>query len=161
MTDWDAMSAAMKLAAEDPLEVPVGAVIVHRGVIVSGAHNQQAARRDPLAHAEMLAIKDALAILGRDRLQECSMFVTLEPCPMCAGAVILARMRRCVFGAFDHQYGCCGSVYFLPMDPVFHHQIPCQGGLMEKDSKALLDGFFQRLREEERLTRPEEPFKGL
>jgi tRNA(adenine34) deaminase len=74
------------------------------------------------------------------------MFVTLEPCPMCAGAILLSGISRLVFAAFDTQYGCCGSVYALPMDPVFHRFVPCEGGLLEDESKALLDAFFRRVR---------------
>lgn len=146
MRDNDAMRAALLLAAEDPKEVPVGAVIVRDGKIIAVAHNEQVARNDALAHAEALAISRAQALLSSRRLNGCALFVTLEPCPMCAGALILAGLDRCVFAAFDSQYGCCGSVYALPMDPAFHHHVPCEGGLLGEESEALLERFFQSRR---------------
>jgi len=144
--DTDYMSAALEEAAKDPLEVPVGAVIVRDGVIVASEHNRQVARNDALAHAELLAIASAQKALGTRQLTGCEMFVTLEPCPMCAGAVILSGLERCVFAAFDKQYGCCGSVYALPMDPVFHHHTDCRGGIMQEEAEALLDTFFRGIR---------------
>ncbi len=146
MQDADFMMAALKLAAKDPAEVPVGAVVVRNGRIIAGAHNEQVSSNDALAHAEMLAIRRAQDILQTRRLDGCALFVTLEPCPMCAGAIILSGLDRCVFGAFDSQYGCCGSVYVLPMDPVFHRHAACRGGLMEGEAKALLDRFFREIR---------------
>lgn len=143
MQDLDFMSAAIRIAAEDPCEVPVAAVIVCNDIIIAEAHNEQVARNDALAHAELLAITKAQKALGSKQLKGCAMFVTLEPCPMCAGAIILSGLDRCVFGAFESQYGCCGSVYALPMDPVFHHHTVCQGGLMQEEAKALLDTFFK------------------
>lgn len=146
MKDTDYMSAALEEAAKDPLEVPVGAVIVRDGVIIASEHNRQVARNDALAHAELLAIASAQKALGTRQLTGCEMFVTLEPCPMCAGAVILSGLERCVFAAFDKQYGCCGSVYALPMDPVFHHHTDCLGGIMQEEAEALLETFFRGMR---------------
>ena len=143
MQDSAFMAAAIRKAAEDPCEVPVGAVIVCDDTIIAEAHNEQVARNDALAHAEILAITCAQKALGTKQLKGCVMFVTLEPCPMCAGAIILSGLDRCVFAAFDSQYGCCGSVYALPMDPVFHHHTVCQGGLMQEEAKILLDTFFK------------------
>lgn len=148
MKDIDAMRAALMVAAENPNEVPVGAVILHKGEIIAAAHNEQVSGNDALAHAEILAISRAQAQLGTRRLNGCTMFVTLEPCPMCAGALILAGIDRCVFAAFDSQYGCCGSVYALPMDPVFQHHVSCEGGLMKAESEAILERFFRCLRKE-------------
>ena len=147
MDDLALMKLALQLADSDPDEVPVGAVVTCGGEIVATAHNEQFTQQDPLAHAEILAIRRAQHVLGQARLGECTLFVTLEPCPMCAGAVMLSGLKRCVFAAFDRQYGCCGSVYALPMDPVFHHRTLCEGGLLEEESKALLNGFFQRKRQ--------------
>ncbi len=146
MKDLDFMSAALEAAAKDPLEIPVGAVIVRDGTIVASAHNQQIARNDALAHAELLAIASAQKALGTKQLKGCGMYVTLEPCPMCAGAIILSGLERCVFAAFDKQYGCCGSVYALPMDPVFHHHTDCQGGIMQEEAEAMLETFFRGIR---------------
>lgn len=143
MKDIDAMRAALLVAAENPNEVPVGAVIVHEGRIIAAAHNEQVSGNNALSHAEVLAIFRAQTVLGNRRLNGCAMFVTLEPCPMCAGALILSGLERCVFAAFDSQYGCCGSVYALPMDPAFHHHVPCEGGLLRAESEALLESFFR------------------
>jgi len=147
MKDSDWMREALRLAAEDPMEVPVGAVIVRDGILISGARNRQEADRDALAHAEVLAVRRAQEALGVARLDGCTMYVTLEPCPMCAGAIILSGLERCVFAAFDRRYGCCGSAYALPMDPVFPRRVACEGGLLREEAEALLDRFFARLRE--------------
>lgn len=146
MSDVRFMRQAIALAQSDKNEVPVGAVIVKDGRVIASAHNQQFTRNDALAHAEMLAISQAQDVLGTSRLTNCTLYVTLEPCPMCAGAILMSGIGRCVFSAFDAQYGCCGSVYALPMDPVFHKQTLCEGGLLEAESKALLDRFFQNKR---------------
>ena len=157
MRDVDFMRAALALAAEDPNEVPVGAVLVRDELIIGSAHNEQASSCDPLAHAEMLAIRRAAERLKEHSLKGCTLYVTLEPCPMCAGAVLLSGIERCVFAAFDSQYGCCGSVYALPMDPVFHYFAACEGGLLETESKALLKQFFARHRKSsDGLTSPGE-----
>jgi tRNA(adenine34) deaminase len=147
MKDSDWMREALRLAGEDPKEVPVGAVIVQGNRLLAGAHNRQAADRDALAHAEMLAIRRAQDALGTARLDGCTIYVTLEPCPMCAGAILLSGLNRCVFAAFDSQYGCCGSAYALPMDPVFPRRVDCEGGLLRAEAEALLNSFFRRLRE--------------
>lgn len=146
MDDAVFMRMALELAQKDPDEVPVGAVIVADGQVIASAHNRQEALKDALAHAEMLAIDMAQARLGTSRLTGCTLYVTLEPCPMCAGAILMSGITRCVFGAFDTQYGCCGSVYALPMDPVFHKFTLCEGGLLADEAQALLHGFFQRKR---------------
>ena len=136
---------ALREAAADPGEVPVGAVIVHEGKIIARAHNEREAGR-PFAHAEMLAMERACAALGGRRLHGCTLYVTLEPCPMCAGALMMAEMDGCVFGAYDPRQGCCGSVYALPEDPAFFHRVPCTGGVLEAECAALLRDFFQRRR---------------
>lgn len=146
MDDLAAMRLALQVAASDPSEVPVGAVILRDGQVIASAHNEQFARDDALAHAEMLAIHRAAERLGRAGLGDCTLYVTLEPCPMCAGAIMLAGLKRCVFAAFDSQYGCCGSVYALPMDPVFHRRTLCEGGMLAEEATALLEAFFARRR---------------
>ncbi|MDI9520642.1 MAG: nucleoside deaminase [Bacillota bacterium] len=146
MNDADFMNLALIQAKSASNEVPVGAVIVFEGRVVAQAYNEQESLQDALAHAEMLAISRAQKALQTSRLSGCTLYVTLEPCPMCAGAIILSGIKRCVFAAFDQQYGCCGSVYALPMDPVFNHRVLCEGGLMAKESEALLDAFFKVLR---------------
>lgn len=146
MDDTAFMRQALALATEDAAEVPVGAVIARCGKVIASAHNEQVSAQDALAHAEMLAISRAQKALGTSRLDGCTLYVTLEPCPMCAGALVMSGLERCVYAAFDTQYGCCGSVYALPMDPVFHHRVKCEGGLLEAESKELLNRFFGRLR---------------
>ena len=123
-------------------DVPVGAVIVHEGQAIARAHNEREAKDDPIAHAELLAMQRAAAALGRRRLEGCTMYVTLEPCPMCAGAVALSGLDAVYFGAYDPRMGCAGSVYDLPGDPAFSAGVPCMGGLLEAECAALLRGFF-------------------
>lgn len=140
------MRQALALASMCENEVPVAALIVKDGEIIAKAHNQQLALSDPTAHAEILAIRQACQVLGSNRLIGCTLFVTLEPCPMCAGALIVSGVERCVFGAFDAQYGCCGSLYSLPMDPAFHHRLLLEGGILAEEASMLLHNFFQQRR---------------
>lgn len=123
-------------------EVPVGAVVVRDGEIVASAHNEREMGGDPTAHAEVLAIRRAARALGRRRLSDCTLYVTLEPCPMCAGAIAMARLGEVVFGAYDERAGCCGSLYALTEDAAFGAVIPSSGGLLEEKCRALLDRFF-------------------
>ena len=123
-------------------EVPVGAVVVRDGEIVARAHNERETGGDPTAHAEVLAIRRAARALGRRRLSDCTLYVTLEPCPMCAGAIAMARLGKVVFGAYDERAGCCGSLYALTEDAAFGAVIPSSGGLLEEECRALLDRFF-------------------
>lgn len=123
-------------------EVPVGAVIVRDGEVIAAAHNLREQLHDPTAHAEVLVIKEAARILGQRRLSDCTLYVTLEPCPMCAGAILMACLERCYFGAKDERQGCCESIYALTQDPAFYHRTPCVGGLLEDECSALLEAFF-------------------
>ena len=141
----DYMRLALIEAVKDLNEVPVGAVVVRNGEIIAAAHNQRESG-DPFAHAEILAMKTAAEKLGDRRLKDCVMYVTLEPCPMCAGAMVMAQLGKCVFGAYDERQGCCGSVYMLPEDPAFFHRTQCIGGVLEKDCAALLQSFFEKKR---------------
>lgn len=127
-------------------EVPVGAVVVCDGEIIAQAHNEREALCDPTAHAEVLALRRAARRLGRRRLTDCTLYVTLEPCPMCAGAIVMADVGSVVYGAADEAAGCAGSVYALPEDPAFGKKIPCMGGLMEDDCREILDAFFEERR---------------
>ena len=142
----------MRLALEEARaalsqgEVPVGAVVAQGERVLSRAHNLREQTQDPTAHAEMLAIRQAARALGARRLTGCTLYVTLEPCPMCAGAMVMACLDRCYFGARDARQGCCESVYALPGDPAFYHRLPCVGGLMEKEAAALLRRFFEARR---------------
>ena len=139
------MQEAILEAQKDETEVPVGAVVVHQGRVVARAHNERK-ESDPFAHAEMLAMRRACEALGKRRLQGCTLYVTLEPCPLCAGGLILAQMDACVFGAYDEKQGCCGSVYTLPQDPAFSHRVQCVGGVLQQECAGLLHRFFQSKR---------------
>ena len=147
MTDQELMGAALREAriAADLGEVPVGAVVARRGEIVAAAHNTRETQRNALHHAELLAIDAACKALGGWRLWECELFVTLEPCPMCAGAIVNSRISRVVYGAPDPKAGCCGSVTDLFALPFNHHPVVEQG-LGAEEASALLAEFFNRLR---------------
>ena len=129
-------------------EVPVGAALFRGEKLLWADHNRREALKDPTAHAEMLCLKNGAAALGDWRLKDCTLYVTLEPCPMCSGALLMSRLGRCVFGAADPDAGCCGSVYDLPADPLLHGTTRWEHGLMEADCKALLNRFFNRKRQE-------------
>ena len=129
-------------------EVPVGAVVVQAGKVIGRGHNRREALADPTAHAEVLAITAAANSLGNWRLEDCTLYVTKEPCPMCAGAIVNSRLERLVFGAWDEQAGCCGSLYQLCRDPRFNHQVEVTGGVLEEECSALMQDFFRRRREE-------------
>jgi tRNA(adenine34) deaminase len=139
-----ALEEAGLAAAEG--EVPVGAVVVRGGEILSRAHNTREQGNDPTAHAEILAIRKAAEALGTRRLSDCTLYVTLEPCPMCAGALLMAELSACYFGASDERQGCVESVYCIPSDPAFYHNVPCVGGLLEAECQALLQTFFAQRR---------------
>jgi tRNA(adenine34) deaminase len=149
MTDDERfMDAALREArlAEQAGEVPVGAVVVRDRRIIGRGHNQREKLRDPTAHAEMLAITAAAAHLGDWRLERCSLYVTLEPCPMCAGAIVLARIERLVFAAEDPKAGACGTLYSLTDDSRLNHRVITLGGVLEAESAHLLREFFARQR---------------
>ena len=124
-------------------EVPVGAVIVRNERPLVLAHNLREASQDPLGHAELLAIRAAAQALGNWRLEGCTLYVTLEPCPMCAGAIQQARLSRVIFGARDERAGCCGSIYRIPEDPALPGFCPCDGGLMEAECAQIMSEFFR------------------
>ena len=135
-----------RLAAEHG-DVPVGAVVVHNGVIIAARHNEREATNDPTAHAEVLALRDAAQHLGRWRLDDCDLVVTLEPCVMCAGALINARVRTLVFGAADLKAGATGSLYNVCTDPRMNHNPTVKNGVMAPASQTLLQGFFSQKRD--------------
>lgn len=139
------MREALREAQADQNEVPVGAVVVRDGQIIARAHNQRETE-GPFAHAEMLAMQRAAEALGSRRLHGCTLYVTLEPCPMCAGALMMAEMEACCFGAYDPRQGCCGSVYTLPEDPAFFRRVRCVGGVLEAECAAPLQRFFKEKR---------------
>lgn len=147
MTDQELMLAALQEAriAFEAGEVPVGAVIAKDGEIIARAHNLRENGKNALYHAEVMAIDEACRTLGGWRLWQCELFVTLEPCPMCSGAIINSRLRRVVYGASDPKAGCCGSLTDLFALPFNHHPI-IEHGLMEEEAQALLQQFFLSLR---------------
>ena len=147
MTDTELMREALREAelAAALGEVPVGAVVARDGEIVARAHNLRESEKNATYHAELLAIDAACRALGGWRLWQCELFVTLEPCPMCSGAIINSRLRRVVYGAKDPKAGCCGSLTDLFALPFNHHPVVEQG-LLEEESAALLRQFFARLR---------------
>lgn len=127
-------------------ETPVGAVIVHNGKIIARAYNRRETKKCVTAHAEILAIEKASKALGGWRLPDCDLYVTLEPCPMCSGAIIQARIDNVYFGAYDTKNGCCGSKTDLFTPGLFYYDVNCTGGIMEKECANLLTGFFKELR---------------
>jgi tRNA(adenine34) deaminase len=142
------MREALRLArmAYDADEVPVGAVIVREGRIIARAHNQVEMLRDATAHAEMLAITQAAHALGDWRLEGCSLFVTKEPCPMCAGAIALSRIARAVFGVRDDRAGGAGSVFSITSCEGLNHKVEVTSGVREQDARELLQSFFRAKR---------------
>ena len=128
-------------------ETPVGCVIVKEGRIIARGRNRRETEKDPTAHAEMEAIRAAARATGDWRLTGCELYVTLEPCPMCAGAIVQARLARVVYGAADPRQGCAGSVYRVTEAPAFTHFCPADGGVLEKECRAVLDEFFKNARQ--------------
>ena len=134
-----------KLAYEED-EVPVGAVVVYKGAIIGRGHNQIERLQDPTAHAEMIALTAACNHLESRRLEGCTMYVTLEPCPMCAGAVVLARIPTLVFSAFDSKAGACGTLYNITHDKRLNHTVHVVSGVCDRESEELLKSFFGKVR---------------
>jgi len=127
-------------------EIPVGAVAVKDGVIIGRGHNQKEELRDPTAHAEMTALRQAAQTLGGWRLAEVTVYSTLEPCPMCAGALVMARVERLVYAVADPKSGACGSVFDLVRSPHLNHRLKVSKGVLAEETQELLDRFFQELR---------------
>jgi tRNA(adenine34) deaminase len=136
---------AAKQAAERG-EVPVGALVVFRGEIIAITHNQRETNNDPTAHAEIVALRAAAAALGGWRLVDAELYVTMEPCPMCAGAIVNSRVRRLVYGCDDPKAGAVRTLYQLLDDPRLNHRVEVLPGILAAESSALLKGFFSRLR---------------
>jgi tRNA(adenine34) deaminase len=129
-------------------EVPVGAVVVHENRIIGRGYNQTEGLKDPTAHAEIIAIGAAASYLQSWRLTDCSLYVTLEPCAMCAGAMVLARLDRLIFGPYDPKAGACGSLMNIVWDSRLNHKVAITPGVLAGECRAILKSFFQRLREE-------------
>ncbi len=147
------MKEAIKQAkkAEKINETPIGAVIVHKGKIISRGYNKRETKKNCLCHAEIIAIDKACKKLGGWRLPKCDIYVTLEPCPMCAGAIISARIDNLYFGAYDKKSGCAGSSIDLFEKNLFNHNVNVVGGLMENECADILKNFFKRLRQKKEL----------
>ena len=135
-----ALEEARLAAAEG--EIPVGAVVVKDGEIIARAHNRRENDHDPTAHAEMLCLRAGASFLGDWRLRGCTLYVTLEPCPMCAGAMVMSQLSQCVYGAADEKQGCCGSLYDLPGDPALSGQTRWQSGMMAEECGDMMRTFF-------------------
>ena len=149
-TDEKFMALALEEArrAMGDGEVPVGAVVIHDGEIIARAHNLREGLQDPVAHAEMLAVRDAARKLNRWRLTGATLYVTLEPCAMCAGALVLARIDRLVYGCDDPKAGACGSLFDIVREPRLNHRIEVVRGVLQEDCQSVLKGFFAIRREE-------------
>jgi tRNA(adenine34) deaminase len=147
-----AIAEARKAAAKD--EVPIGCVIVRDGRIIARGHNLRETTQDPAAHAELIAIRKAARKLGSWRLLSCTLYVTLEPCIMCMGAIILSRIPTVVFGCFDPKGGAAGSLYELSSDPRLNHQVALVPQILEAECSSLLSSFFAELRSRKRAAAP-------
>ena len=127
-------------------EIPIGAVVVKNDQIIGRGYNQCESLTDPTAHAEIIAITSATNTIKNWRLENCSLYVTKEPCPMCAGALINSRIDMVIFGMYDEKEGCCGSLYQLCRDPRFKHQLAVKGGVMETSCRLIVQEFFKKQR---------------
>lgn len=137
-------------------EVPVGAVVVRDGGIISTGFNRPISGRDPTAHAEIMALRNAAAVCRNYRLPDCELYVTLEPCAMCVGAMIHARLKRVIFGAYDPKTGACGSVVDLFMQKELNHHTTVTGGVLQDDCSAMLKAFFAERRKQAKAARQAE-----
>jgi len=143
----------MKIAIEEAnkaystLEVPVGAIVVYKDKVIGTGYNMRETLKDPTAHAEMIAIKKASEYLGGWRLIGCTMYVTVEPCPMCAGAILNSRIERLVIGTRDLKMGCCGTILDLLHNTSFNHQVDVTWGVLEEECSGIMKRFFKELRQ--------------
>ena len=144
------------VAAESIGEVPVGAVLVKDGQIIGRGHNQRETSNDPTTHAEMIAIRQGAAHIGHWRLLDCTLYVTLEPCVMCMGAIILARIPRLVYGCRDPRVGAVGSIYDFSKDPRFNHRVEVTEGILQEECSNQLSGFFRKLRAQKKSEKANE-----
>lgn len=149
MTDEFFMEQALLEAkkAYDILEVPIGAIIVYNGQIIGRGYNRRNSDKDPLAHGEMIAISQAAQVIGDWRLEECTMYITLEPCPMCAGAIVQSRIPKVVIGAPNYKSGSAGTIINVLNVERFNHQVETVIGILEEECSQLIKDFFKKLRE--------------
>lgn len=159
-TDDHFMNEALKQAqlAYKATEVPIGAVIVHEGRVIARAYNQVELLKDATAHAEMLALTSAQSSIGDWRLTECDLFVTKEPCPMCAGAIVHCRIRRVIFGCPDAKGGAAGGLLNLLQEPSLNHQSEVTAGVKEEESASMLRAFFAEARQRRKADKGQPPF---
>ena len=134
-------------------EVPIGCVIVHEGKIIGRGYNRRNTDKNTLAHAEITAINKASKVIGDWRLEECTLYVTLEPCQMCAGAIVQSRMKKVVIGSMNPKAGCAGSVLNLLQMAQFNHQVEIERGVLEEECSTMLSGFFRELRDKKKSLR--------
>lgn len=151
-SDESFMKQAVKQAkkAYDKLETPIGCVIVHEDKIIARGYNKRNMKKNTLAHAEILAINKASKVLGDWRLEDCTMYVTLEPCPMCAGAIVQARILRVVIGSMNPKAGCAGSVLNLLQQDGLNHQVEVTKGVLAEECSGLMTSFFRELRKKKK-----------
>lgn len=151
-SDESFMKQAVKQAkkAYDKLETPIGCVIVHEDKIIARGYNKRNMKKNTLAHAEILAINKASKVLGDWRLEDCTMYVTLEPCPMCAGAIVQARIPRVVIGSMNPKAGCAGSVLNLLQQDGLNHQVEITKGVLAEECSGLMTNFFRELRKKKK-----------
>lgn len=151
-SDESFMKQAVKQAkkAYDKLETPIGCVIVHEDKIIARGYNKRNMKKNTLAHAEILAINKASKVLGDWRLEDCTMYVTLEPCPMCAGAIVQARIPRVVIGSMNSKAGCAGSVLNLLQQDGLNHQVEITKGVLAEECSGLMTSFFRELRKKKK-----------
>jgi len=140
------LALAEAAAAAEMGEVPVGAVVVHKGKVISRAHNRREVDGDPTAHAELMAMRDAASVLGDWRLEDCTVYVTLEPCAMCAGLMVNARVQRCVYAATDPRGGFLGTLGDLSSHPVLNHRFEVTSGVRAEEAADMLRSFFRKVR---------------
>lgn len=145
----EALKEAQLAYEED--EIPIGAVVVFENEVIGRGHNKVEQEQNSLRHAELLAIEEASKAIGSWRLIDCDLFVTLEPCIMCSGALVYSRIRRVVFGAYDLKRGCCGSVLEIPQQEEFNHHVEIKGGVLQDECLELIQRFFRELRQKKRL----------
>lgn len=152
-TDENYMKFALEEAAKAERigEVPIGAVIVKNGEVIARAHNLRETAQQPTAHAEHIAIERAAEAVGSWRLEDCTLYVTLEPCVMCSGAIVMSRIPRVVYGAADPKGGCSGSLMDLLQEPRFNHRAEVVSGVLEEECSQLLKNFFKQLRDKKKL----------
>jgi tRNA(adenine34) deaminase len=145
--DWMQLALTEAAAAAEEDEVPIGCVIVKDDAVLALTHNRRVQWSDPTAHAEMIALREAAKVLGDWRLEGCTLFVTLEPCPMCAGAIVQARVPRVVFGCTDPKAGACQTLYSITNDPRLNHCCEVIGGVRAEEGAAVLSDFFRKKRD--------------